>query len=212
MHTVSCTAVELRLMHSTSCYTHLAIFECCWTPSNGSYMRPGGNTAPTSPVRPDTLQSGYKLPATAIQSFRSSHRAWRPWDRLATVIHPPMRVHRADTRLLPSCTIHDSASYSPHPYTSDWFCIHTGYSHLMTVCILMCVCATGASDGRCASVRGTMINIWGNPDPISISLFNCNYSQTRSRVATRCVDSYMHHSHSRRHVPSQPLVIHMLMV
>ena len=105
-------------------YTHGSV-GWWWTSSNGSCARPGGSTVQTSPARMGIMPSGSKLPATATPSFRSSHRAWRRWRRLVTVIHPPMRVYRAASILLPSCITRDSASPSPHPCIADWFGVHS---------------------------------------------------------------------------------------
>ena len=58
-------------------------------------------------------------------------------------------------------------------------------------------------------MRGLKLKIWDKADPVSMSVFNVNYSQTRPRSAVRCDVAHMYQSYSEYPVPESPLSIDM---
>ena len=44
----------------------------------------------------------------------------------------------------------------------------------------------------CRVPEGLSISLWGGKDPVSVSMFNCNYSQTRTPITRACVHAVMH--------------------
>ena len=60
-----------------------------------------------------------------------------------------------------------------------------------------------------APVRGVKLRIWDKADPVSMSMFNVNYSQTRHRYAVRCGVVHMYQSYNECRVHVCPLNIDM---
>ena len=58
------------------------------------------------------------------------------------------------------------------------------------------------SHGMDSRERGMMIHTWNSPDPLSVSMFNVNYSQTRHTRAACCCVAHTHRVHVYHLIPA----------
>ena len=85
--------------------------------------------------------------------------------------------------------------------TQHWYSVHI--SPTCTGCRLSITISSHvwvSTHGIPAPVRGIKLKIWDKADPVSMSVFNVNYSQTRHRPAVRCDVAHMYRSYSERPV------------
>ena len=127
-----------------------------------------------SPGRLDSKRSGTSLCQTHTRSSRSSPASLAACRRVRTVVRlSPCVMHCA--MCINQCTLKyiDPLHHSPTCSSTHWLASPVRALHI-TVCTPP------------YPMRGLLIKIWGDKDPVSLSVFNANYSQTRSKFACIC--------------------------
>ena len=162
--------------------------------SNGWSMTSGTKSAMKSPALPDgkPAVSSRRRPVT-----RSSHCSPRCWHRCRRSRTVSSRHCVCAWPLSVQCT----NPRNPHPLHSTYTCISWSVGYTRSSCIvvaLICGCPFAViipSHVIDTRERGMKIQIWNGADPLSVSMFNCNYSQTRHVHAVRCCVASTHRSH-----------------
>mgnify|MGYP003326026707 CR=1 FL=1 len=141
----------------------------------------------TSPARRGTMPCGYSRRRIVTPSSRCSRRHWEASHRSPTVGCPILIVH-------PCATCHTCVCALPTRMTGYPCTAHPPMPH--SVCA-SCVCMYWMYNWS-ISARGLTIKLWGDEDFVSMSVFNCNYSQTGSphNAPSRVLPAYTYIAHA----------------
>ena len=164
-------------------------------------IRPGTRSARKSRAQPGGKPAGWSLRSPVTRSFRSSPRCWHRCRHSPTVnprrcVHArPLSIHHTNHR-------HIHPLWSAHTYIL-WPVVYTRPSYIVVALMHGCPFAIIVqSHGMDSRERGMMIHTWNSPDPLSISMFNVNYSQTRHTRAACCCVAHTHRVHVYHLIPA----------